>query len=392
MKITLSPIEHRGGTQIKISFDYDLEVKAYIKQFPGVRWSKTYNSFYIPFSHKAKSDLFQYLREQKFYVDYSALSALKNRPRSPNKIIGAELSGTNKERLNQYRNYLEGRRLSGSTISTYSTFIALMLEYLKETPLTEIDNEKIRLFVEDIIPKKNYGISTHRQLISAVKHFGLLFKETNIEGLVLQRPKKSQYLPSVLSQQEIIDLLRSTTNLKHRATLALLYSAGLRISEIIQLELCQIDIDRRQINIKQAKGRKDRNVMLAESFIPLLANYMATYRPKKYFIEGVNGSLYSPTSIRAFLKKSCKRAGITKRVTPHTLRHSYATHLIENGVGLRHVQELLGHSKPETTMIYTHVAQSDLLSIKSPLDTAVTKLLKTDKTQRNLSLSRNIKG
>ena len=174
--------------------------------------------------------------------------------------------------------------------------------------------------------------------------------------------------------------------------MALLYSAGMRISEIIQLELRHIDIDRRQINIKQAKGRKDRNVMLAESFIPLLGNYLATYRPKKYFIEGVNGTLYSPTSIRAFLKKSCKRAGITKQVTPHTLRHTYATHLIENGVGLRHVQELLGHSKPETTMIYTHVAQKDLLSIKSPLDTAVSKLLKTDKTQQNLSLSRNIKG
>lgn len=392
MKIKLSPIEHRGSTQIKITFDYDLKVKEYVQQFPGVRWSQTHSAFYIPFSYRTVSDLFSYLRERNFYVDYSALTVIKKRPISPVRIIGSELSQTNKDRLKQYRDYLEGQRLSQSTVSTYSTFIALMLEYLKETPLSAIDNEKIRLFVEDIIPKKKYGISTHRQLISAIKHFGQLFHETRIIGLDLNRPKKSQYLPSVLSQQEIIDLLRSTTNLKHRATLALLYSAGMRISEIIQLELRHIDIDRRQINIKQAKGRKDRNVMLAESFIPLLGNYLATYRPKKYFIEGVNGTLYSPTSIRAFLKKSCKRAGITKQVTPHTLRHTYATHLIENGVGLRHVQELLGHSKPETTMIYTHVAQKDLLSIKSPLDTAVSKLLKTDKTQQNLSLSRNIKG
>ena len=392
MKRFLCPTEHRGSTQIKISLDYDLKVEDYIQQFPGVQWSQTRNAFYIPFSYKNESDLFRYLRVRNFYVDYSAMSVLKTHPKTTTKIIGSDLSETNKNRLMQYRNYLEGQRLSQSTVNTYSTFIALMLEYLQETPLSEIDNEKIRLFVEHIISKKKYGISTHRQLISAVKHFGQLFRETRIEGLDLNRPKKSQYLPSVLSQQEIIDLLRATTNLKHRATLALLYSAGMRISEIIQLELRHIDIDRRQINIRQAKGRKDRNVMLAESFIPLLANYVATYRPKTYFIEGVNGTLYSPTGIRAFLKKSCQRAKIRKRVTPHTLRHSYATHLIENGVGLRHVQELLGHSKPETTMIYTHVAQKDLLSIKSPLDTAVSKLLKTDKTQQNISLSRNIKG
>ena len=132
--------------------------------------------------------------------------------------------------------------------------------------------------------------------------------------------------------------------------------------------------------------------MLAESFLPIFQNYFMTYKPIKYFVEGSKGKKYSATSIRTFLKQSCKKARIQKRVTPHTLRHSYATHLIENGTGLRYVQELLGHSKPETTMIYTHVAKKDILSIKSPLDTALMKLTDAGKSSKNMFLSGTLRG
>jgi site-specific recombinase XerD len=164
------------------------------------------------------------------------------------------------------------------------------------------------------------------------------------------------------------------------------------VGEAINLELAHIDIDRRQLFIKNAKGRKDRFVVLAESFLPLFHNYFTTYAPTTYFVEGSKGKKYSATSIRSFLKRACKKAGIQKTVTPHTLRHSYATHLIENGTGLRHVQELLGHSKPETTMIYTHVAKKDMLSIKSPLDTALMNLTDADKNNNNMLLSGNLRG
>lgn len=206
----------------------------------------------------------------------------------------------------------------------------------------------------------------------------------------LPRPSRSRYLPIVLSKEEVVDLLRATKNLKHRTIIAMLYSAGLRISEALNLELKDIDVDRRQLHIKNAKGRKDRFVVLAESFIPLYKNYYMTYSPRNYFIEGPDYKKYTAGSIRNFLKQSCKLANIGKRVTPHTLRHSYATHLIENGVGLRYVQDLLGHSKPETTMIYTHVAKKDLLQIQSPLDTAFITLSETDKKQQNQSFSDNI--
>jgi len=171
-----------------------------------------------------------------------------------------------------------------------------------------------------------------------------------------------------------LSLIRVTRNLKHRAILTLLYSAGLRIGELLRLRLSDIDFQRKQVHIRNAKGRKDRYVFLADTFMPLLSNYLATYSPEHLFVEGFKGEPYSASSVRSFLKQSCKLAGITKRVTPHTLRHSFATHLLENGVDIRYIQELLGHSKPETTMIYTHVSKRQLMKIQSPLDTLSHKL------------------
>jgi site-specific recombinase XerD len=234
------------------------------------------------------------------------------------------------------------------------------------------------------------SISSQRQLISAIKLLKAFYPECAIDELKLQRPHKSKILPTVLSKEEVIDLLRCTPNLKHRTILAMIYAAGLHIGELIHLELKHIDIDRRQVFIKNAKGRKDRNVILAESVLPLLLNYLSTYTPKKYFVEGVKeGHKYAPESVRGFLKKSVQRANIKKHVTPHTLRHSYATHLLENGIDLRYIQELLGHVKPETTMIYTHVTKKDLLQIKSPLDMALKSLMKEQPGSNTLRLSEN---
>jgi site-specific recombinase XerD len=201
-----------------------------------------------------------------------------------------------------------------------------------------------------------------------LKQFSVFLPDCRIDPEGLVRPHKSRKLPTVLSTAEIIRLLQVTRNLKHRTLLALIYGCGLRIGELLALELSQLDIARRQLFVRDGKGRKDRVVVLADRLLPLLQNYLATYRPERYFAEGRPGQPYSPTSIRSILKQNAKRAGIIKPITPHTLRHSYATHLLEKGVDIRYIQELLGHAKPETTMIYTHVSRQDLLNIKSPLD------------------------
>lgn len=376
-------------------FPDDLSPTAYadIRAYPRTKWSKTKRIYYLDYSLEALNKLFDYLREKGYYVDYSALRKSKNRrvskPGRPKRI------GLNKDQKlihEQYERYLRGLRYSKSTVTTYANFIEIFLDFLGNAPVEKVDNDTVRRFTEKIVEDRRYGISTHRQMVSALKHFADRFTDVAYDKLELKRPKKSSRLPTVLSQAEVLDLIRVTVNLKHRMILALMYSAGLRIGEVIRLELRDLDIDRRQIIVRQSKGRKDRHVMMAESLLPLILNYINSYQPEDIVFVGGRGGYYSPGSIRAFLRRSCGLAGISKRVTPHTLRHSFATHMIENGVNLRHVQALLGHRKPETTMIYTHVAKKDLLRIRSPLDEAVSRHLDSDKKSLQLPFSQNFKG
>ncbi|MGY0425492.1 MAG: tyrosine-type recombinase/integrase [Polaribacter sp.] len=265
------------------------------------------------------------------------------------------LNESQKTILNNFHRYLKGKRYSKSTMDVYTFFVADFIEFHHQKNLDHLTNKDVETFIERVFIKRNYAVSTHRQFISGLKLFIAFYPATKINDLKLTRPCKSQKLPSVLSQEEVLDLIRCTHNLKHRAIITLLYSCGLRISEIINLQLTEIDVDRKQLIVINAKGRKDRFVSLADNFLPLLSNYYFSYRPKTYFIEGVNGKKYSAESVRQFIKRNCKIANIKKVVTPHTLRHSYATHLLENGVDIRYIQSLLGHSRLETTMIYTHV-------------------------------------
>ncbi len=383
--IKIEQIKHRGGNYIGLFFDYNDELINAVRKLPGRKWSQRKNCWYVPLS-KGSIDSIKSCFAGIANLEINSYSFTELDYRKENKGIVNKASET----VKLYSKYLEGKRYSESTVRTYSSFIKDFLVYLSNKPLTEITNRDVELFCEDVLARKKYSISTQRQFIGAVKHLIKFNPGTKIEEINLERPSRSFYKPVVLSKEEVIDLLRNTRNLKHRAALALMYSSGLRIGELLNLKINDIDIDRRQIFIRQSKGRKDRVVILAESFLPLLKNYYITYRPEYYFIEGKPGIKYSGESVRSFLKQACKNANIKKHVTPHTLRHSYATHLLESGVDLRYIQALLGHSKPETTMIYTHVSRKDLLNINSPLDTAIKQITETDKTNKKLLLSGNL--
>lgn len=175
-------------------------------------------------------------------------------------------------------------------------------------------------------------------------------------------------MPKVLSKNEVKKILDSCSNIKHYCILLLIYSAGLRRSELINLKVSDINSERMIINIIGAKGKKDRISLLSENTLKLLRKYYKKYKPVNYLFEGMNGGKYSPTSVAKILKKATLKAGLQKNVTPHMLRHSFATHLLEQGTDLRYIQELLGHNSSKTTEIYTHVSKKAIAKIKNPVD------------------------
>ncbi|WP_397363844.1 tyrosine-type recombinase/integrase [Olleya sp. R77988] len=385
-QINLQPIFHQKEHQIKISFKYNNLLIALLRDLPKAKWSKTLASWYIKNNPENLKLLFKIFNGQAQINADAIFNKSMPTQQHPKRRL-RHLTAKNRTVLNNFYKYLKGKRYSLSTIDTYTQQIADFVEYNNDNVLENLNNKAVEHFIENIYIKRNYAISTQRQFISALKLFIVFYPYTYIDDIKLSRPKASKTLPNVLSQNEVIRLLRVTENLKHKTILALIYSAGLRISELINLKIEDLKIDRRQIHIKNAKGRKDRYVVLAESTLPLLENYLNIFKPSYYLIEGLKKQAYSASSIRKFMNTSCKKANLIGKVTPHTLRHSYATHLIETGVGLRHIQELLGHSSPKTTMIYTHIARKDILSIKSPLDNALEQISKSHKQEQKVSIS-----
>lgn len=185
----------------------------------------------------------------------------------------------------------------------------------------------------------------------------------------IKRPRKDKKLPVVLSKEEIAQILSTVDNIKHKAILMLVYSAGLRVSEVVKLKPEDIDSKRKLIHIKGAKGRKDRYTLLADSVLDTLRNYWRQYEPKKWLFSSTKPDRHLHyRSIEKVFANACERANILKDATVHTLRHSFATHLLEAGTDLRYIQELLGHKSSKTTEIYTHVSRSSISRIVSPLD------------------------
>ncbi|MBR9915639.1 MAG: tyrosine-type recombinase/integrase [Algicola sp.] len=380
--IVLSIKTHRQAKQLLIVFDYRKALIELVKTVPNRKWSATLECWYVRYSPEAIAQIKEIF--QGYTIDTERLKRATQLEATKRLT---SLTEVQRQTLHGFAKYLKGKRYSASTIETYSFLVSDYIAYYCQKAFVELTNKTIELYIEDVYIKRRYSISKQRQFISALKVFKMFHPEVAYDALELVRPKKSRYLPTVLSKEEVIHLIQATKNLKHRAIIAMIYSCGLRISELLSLEIKDIDIDRRQVFIRNSKGRKDRYVIIAESFLPLLYNYLHTYVPNRLFVEGHEAKRYSPESVRHFLRRSCKLAGITKRVTPHTLRHSYATHLLENGIDLRYIQELLGHARPETTMIYTHVAKKDLLNIKSPLDIAVKQYIATDNQKQKLGIS-----
>jgi site-specific recombinase XerD len=259
-------------------------IKFHLKKLSGISWSETHRTFYLKYTSENKQRLFQHLNDKGWYVDYSTLRDLMIPTAKKEGFIKPELSKDARKILWEYVSYLRGKRLSESTVRTYYNFVFQFLEFQKNRSF-RIDKQGCGAIYREGNRQKGYAISTHRQCISGLKHFALLHTQTKIDPEIIKSPKKSTYTLTVLSKEEILDLLRATRNLKHRAVLALIYSSGLRIGELLNLKIADLDVDRKQINVRQGKGRKDRHVMMEESIIPLIFNYLNTYKSGIYFVE-----------------------------------------------------------------------------------------------------------
>jgi len=266
---------------------------------------------------------------------------------------------------------LKQKNYAESTQQTYLYFISDYLTFCQERDLNiEEDTSQYLMHLID----NDYAISTQNQAINAIKFYMEHVLGNERTYIEIDRPFKPKYLPTILSLEEVKLILNNTKNLKHKSILSTLYGCGLRISEVQNLTIRDIDSARRCIKIRHAKGKKDRLVPLPDELLTLLRRYYKTYRPQNYLFEGklskhstVSSITYSTSSIRAILKRVVAKSNILKTVTPHTLRHSYATHLYEHGVSLRSIQVLLGHNSSKTTEIYTHVSNTHINNTPSPL-------------------------
>jgi len=265
------------------------------------------------------------------------------------------------------RKNLVVRKYSPKTIKSYIHYNKDFLGYVRKKP-NEITNEDVKDYLFYLVEEKEVSASTLNTAINALKFY---YGEVLKRGFVyeLKRPKKDKKLPVVLSQEEISRILSSITNIKHRLILMLIYSAGLRVSEVVKLKPEDIDDERKLIHIKGGKGRKDRYTMLSEVAIEMIRRYLKEYGQSIWLFSSQDKEKHITTrTVEKIFSNACRKANIKKNATVHSLRHSFATHLLERGTDLRYIQELLGHKSSKTIEIYTHVSNKDIGKIKSPLD------------------------
>ena len=239
-------------------------------------------------------------------------------------------------------------------------------QYFSKSP-EELQESEIKDYLLHLLQDKKVSEGTFRFYVAALK---ALYRTLNREWLVekICYPKRKKTLPVVLALSEVEALFAVTENIKHKAILMIIYSSGLRISEAANLKIPDIDSKRMMVRVQQGKGSKDRYTILSQTTLEQLRQYWRQYRPKEWLFEGSNDTHLSITSIWQIFHDAKKRAGITKPVSPHSLRHSFATHLVEAGTSLHHVQLLLGHRSPTTTTVYLHVSRLNLAQVTSPLD------------------------
>jgi site-specific recombinase XerD len=274
--------------------------------------------------------------------------------------------------LEALRRELRIRNYSPKTIKAYTSCLRSFIHHFSSRHLLDLTEEDIRGYLLHLLEVKRLTAASVDQMFNALRFLYVELYKVPFAIASIPRPQKESKLPVVLSQDEVMRILDAVDNEKHKTILMLIYSAGLRVGEAVRLRIEDIDSERKLIHLRGAKGKKDRYTLLADSVLEGLRDYYKQYKPKDFLFEGGDGRRhYSERSVQHVFERAVQAAGVRKQVSVHSLRHSFATHLLEGGTDLRFIQELLGHKSSKTTEIYTHVSNKSLGRIMSPLDKAM---------------------
>ncbi len=352
-----------SAKRIRLMCRYDAELIELIKSYPHYYYEADLKSWTLPHLDEILDHLKKFSEAHNYELKYRDEWAERQ-----------VIYRTKEKSYLQFRcpeefiNKLKSLRYSEHTIRNYSSALKEFLYYFREVDTVKLELSDIEKFFLYLIEKRRVSVSYHNVSLGAIKFYyeRVLGKPGIMEGI--GRPKGEKLLPEVLSEEEVARLFDAIDNLKHRCILITVYSAGLRLSEVVNLKLVDIDSERMKILVHGGKGKKDRYTVLSEGLLRLLREYYQVEKPVKWLFEGATGGQYSPQSVQNIMREAVKEAGIRKHATVHTLRHSFATHMLENGTDLRYIQNLLGHNSTKTTEIYTHITTKGMDQLKSPFD------------------------
>ncbi|WP_415190233.1 site-specific tyrosine recombinase/integron integrase [Psychroserpens sp.] len=356
---------------IGLQFNTDKVIHALVKQLPDVKWSNSFNMAYISNTSENLDQIFKIFNgvvwvNCNYFFDKSTVRET-NEPIDITWFRKRQLPTNYRVCPNSYLDKLELRKYANNTVKTYVTSFEKFINYYISKDLVAINESDVRKYILKLVQQDKSNSYINSSINSIKFYFESVLGMPN-RFYEIERPRKEKKLPKVLSKEDVLSVIANTNNLKHKCIVSLLYSSGMRRNELVNLKITDIDSKRMLIRIEAAKGNKDRYTLLSHSLLEDLRAYYKQYKPEKYIIEGMYGKQYSGQSIGKIVVNAAEKAGIKITVTPHMLRHSFATHLLEAGVDLRQIQVLLGHSSSKTTEIYTHVATTTFKKIKNPLD------------------------
>ncbi len=369
--ITLKHLLIDNKKYIGLKFYSDTVIEKLVKSLKNACWSSEFNMYYIPNSKDNLNSIFNTFRgiawiNTGYFFQNTRAKGL-DEEFDKTWFLKRKVSDCYRTCPDSYLEKLEIKQYSNNTVKTYVSCFERFINHYFDKPIEEINETDVREYIK-FLAKKNWSKSYINQSINSIKFYYEVVLGLPNRFYEIERPRKDKKLPTVLSKNEVIELIEATNNLKHRCILSLLYSSGLRRSELLNLKLKDIDSQRMLIKVENSKGNKDRYTLLGDKMLKELRMYYKEYRPKEYLFEGQRKPQYSGSSITKIIDSAAMKIGLKKKVTAHTLRHSFATHLLENGTDLRHIQALLGHNSTKTTEIYTHIASTSFDYIKNPLD------------------------